>query len=41
MNITLSEAILPKILKNFRDLSEGNLFFEFIQLSKMEWIATF
>ena len=31
MSITLSETILPKTLKNFHDLSEGKLFFDFIQ----------
>ena len=34
MNITLSETILPKTLKSFYDLSEGNLFFDFIQSVK-------
>ena len=34
MNITLSETILPKTLKSFYDLSEGNLFFGFIQSVK-------
>ena len=34
MNITLSETILPKNLKSFHNLSEGNLFFDFIQSIK-------
>ena len=34
MNITLSETIFPRILKSFHDLSEGNLFFDFIQSVK-------
>ena len=34
INITLSETILPKTLKSFYDLSEGNLFFNFIQSVK-------
>ena len=34
MNITLSETIFPKTLKSFYDLSEGNLFFDFIQSVK-------
>ena len=34
MNITLSETILPRTLKSFHDLPEGNLFFDFIQSVK-------
>ena len=34
INITLSETILPKTLKSFYDLSERNLFFDFIQSVK-------
>ena len=34
MNKTLRETILPKTLKNFHELSEGNLFFDFIQSVK-------
>ena len=33
-NITLSETILLKTLTSFHDLSEGNLFFDFIQSVK-------
>ena len=34
MSITLSETILRKILKCFHDLSEGHLFFDFLQSFK-------
>ena len=34
MSITLSETILRKILKCFHDLSEGRLFFDFLQSFK-------
>ena len=34
MNITLRETILSKTLKSFYDLSEGNLFFDFIKSVK-------
>ena len=34
MNITLSETISQKTLKRFHELSEGNLFFDFIQSVK-------
>ena len=34
INITLSETTFPETLKSFYDLSEGNLFFNFIQSVK-------
>ena len=34
INVTLSEAILPKTLKCFHDLSDSKLFFDFIQFVK-------